>query len=85
MDVSLSPAQARLIEEMVDSGLYSSPDEAINTALELLSERNQKLDLLHKDVQDGLASGEAGIFDETAVERIVAKGRERLERQQKPS
>ncbi len=85
MDVSLSPAQARLIEEMVDSGLYSSPDEAINTALELLSERNQKLDSLHKDVQDGLASGEAGIFDEAAVERIVAKGRERLERQQKPS
>ena len=85
MDVSLSPAQARLIEEMVDSGFYSSPDEAIETALDLLAERNQKLDSLRKEVQQGVASGEAGPFDDAAVERIIAEGRHRLERQQKPS
>ncbi|MFQ6029322.1 MAG: type II toxin-antitoxin system ParD family antitoxin [Dehalococcoidia bacterium] len=85
MDVSLSAAQAKLIEEMVDSGLYSSPSEAIDTALSLLSERHQKLEALRKDVQEGLTSGEAGPFDEAAVERIITKGHQRLEGHQRPS
>jgi putative addiction module CopG family antidote len=79
MEVSLSTAQSKLIEEMVDSGLYETPDEALDTALQLLCELNQRLASLRKDVGEGLDSGQAGPFDDAAVERIIVKGRQRLE------
>ncbi|MBM3942106.1 MAG: type II toxin-antitoxin system ParD family antitoxin [SAR202 cluster bacterium] len=85
MNVPLTADQERLIQEKVASGLYGSPDEVISMALRLLEERDRKLEALRKDVQEGLASGIAGPFDEATVERIIAKGRERLALRQKPA
>ena len=85
MNVPLSPEQERLIREKVESGHYRSPDEVIDTALRLLDERDRKLEALRKDVQEGLASGVAGPFDEAAEKRIIARGRERLAQRNHPS
>ncbi len=85
MNVPLNTEQERLIREKVESGLYGSPGEVISIALRLLDERDRKLEALRRDVQEGLASGIAGPFDEAAVERIIAKGRERLAQRQKPA
>ena len=85
MNIPLNADQEKLIREKVESGLYGSPDEVINMALRLLDERDRKLEALRRDVQEGLASGVAGPFDEAAVERIIAKGHERLAQRQKPA
>ena len=68
--------------QQVESGRYSSPGEVIDAALRLIDERDRKLDSLRKDVQEGLASGVAGPFDEEAEGRTLAKGRERLAKRQ---
>jgi antitoxin ParD1/3/4 len=85
MNVPLNADQEKLIREKVESGLYGSPGEVINMALRLLDERDRKLEALRRDVQEGLASGVAGPFDEATVERIIAKGHERLAKRQKPA
>ena len=52
--MTLNPEQQKLIEQMVESGLYKSTDEAIDAAISLLDERNNKLKALRTDVQVGL-------------------------------
>ncbi|MBI1357299.1 MAG: type II toxin-antitoxin system ParD family antitoxin [Acidobacteria bacterium] len=41
MEVTLTPEHERMIEEQVTAGRFSSPDEAIAAALELLQHRNE--------------------------------------------
>ncbi len=53
----LKPEQQKLIDQLVESGLFDSPDQVIDTALRLLAEREQKLADLKKDIQKGFDSG----------------------------
>lgn len=85
MNVPLNPEQERIIREKIESGHYRSPDEVIDAALLLLDERDRKLEALRRDVQEGLASGTAGPFDEEAEKRIIARGQERLNQRHHPS
>ena len=78
MNVPLNADQEKLIREKVESGLYGSPGEVISMALRLLDERDRKLEALRKDVQEGLASGPGRPFDESVVQDIKRRGRERL-------
>lgn len=55
--MTLNPEQQKLIGQMVESGLFDSPDQVIDTALRLLAERQQKLADLKKDIQKGFDSG----------------------------
>jgi antitoxin ParD1/3/4 len=80
MNITLSPQLEELVKRMVESGQYSSSDDVIREALELLDERNKKLEALRRDIQDGLNSPSKP-FDEAAVESIKARGRERLARE----
>ena len=58
---------------MVESGLFDSPDKAIDMALRLLSEHNQKLTALREEVQKGLDSGPS-----IPGEQVFAELREKL-------
>ena len=52
----LNPEQEKLINRMVESGHYGSPDEVIDAALRFLDERERKLEALRRDIQEGLDS-----------------------------
>ena len=83
--MTLNPEQQKLINEMVKSGLYESPDAAIDAAINLLDERSQKLEALRQDIQEGLDSGPGRPFDEFLAEEIQLRGRERLAQRPSPS
>ena len=55
--MTLNPEQQKLVEQLIESGLFDSPDQVIDTALRLLTEREQKLAELKKDIQKGFDSG----------------------------
>ena len=82
--MTLNPEQQKLINEMVKSGLYESPDAAIDAAIRLLDERSQKLEALRQDIQEGLDSGPGRPF-EFLAEEIKLRGRERLAQRPSPS
>ncbi len=83
--MTLNPEQQKLINEMVKSGLYESPDAAIDAAIRLLDERSRKLEALRQDIQEGLDSGPGRPFDEFLAEEIKLRGRERLAQRPNPS
>ncbi len=78
MKVTLTPQFEKMVKEKVESGLYASAEEVFAEAMRLLEWRDKKLAALRRDIQEGLDSGPAGPFDEDAVERIIARGYERL-------
>ena len=55
--MTLNPEQRKLIDQLLESGLFDSPDQVIDTALRLLAERKQKLADLKKEIQKGFDSG----------------------------
>ena len=82
MNVSLNEHYENLVKQMIESGEFSSDTEVLQAGLQLLEKRQHKLEALRRDIQEGLESGVAGPFDDEAVERIIAKGRERLAQEQ---
>ncbi len=89
MNLPLNPDQQELIRQKVESGLYSSPDEVLSTALRLLDQYDHTLEELRKDVQEGVAQLDRGEYteytDETLqqfFEEIEAEGMKELEAQQ---
>jgi putative addiction module CopG family antidote len=55
--MTLNPEQQKLIDRLVASGLFDSPDHVIDTALRYLDEHQQKLADLKKEIQRGYDSG----------------------------
>jgi antitoxin ParD1/3/4 len=64
MNVSLTPALERIIQEKVKSGLYNSASEVIREALRLLEEqdrlRQMKLETLRKEIAIGIEQADRG-------------------------
>ena len=64
MNVSLTPELERLVNQKVESGMYSSAGEVVQEALHLLNLwdelRLQKLEQLRKDIAIGIAQAERG-------------------------
>ncbi len=58
MSITLTPELEKRIEEKVKSGAYRSSDEALSEAVQLLDERDRKLESLRADIAAGEASGE---------------------------
>jgi Arc/MetJ-type ribon-helix-helix transcriptional regulator len=59
MTIHLNPAQARFIEQQVLTGLYGSPDEAVNAVLARLQAEDE---LLSADIDENdLAAIEEGL------------------------
>ena len=85
MNVSLTPELEKWVQSKVESGFYGSSSEVVRDALRLLhqfeSERIRKLDELRSDIQVGLEQLRAGKgreFDDSLVEEIKKRGRERI-------
>ena len=82
MNVQLDEHFEKLVKQMLESGEFSSDTEVVQAGLQLLEKRQQKLDALRRDIQEGLASGPGRPFDESVVEDIKRRGRERLAQEQ---
>ena len=78
MDVSLSPEQQAFIEQAVRSGRFANTAEAMAEAVRLLEAQDAKHQILKRDIELGLESGDAGDLDEAAIEDVKARGRARL-------
>jgi antitoxin ParD1/3/4 len=75
MEVQLSKDLERLVQEKVESGQYSSPDEVISQALRALKERDHELDArttaFQTEIVNRLASGPATPLDFSEVKRRI--------------
>jgi antitoxin ParD1/3/4 len=84
MNVSLTPELETIIEQKVESGMYSSASEVIRAGLRLLQERDAvheaKLKALRADIQKGIDDLEAGRFRDG--EEAMAEIKERLLKRQ---
>ena len=78
MRLALSDHLAELIQKKFVDGPCTSLEEVISEALSLLDQRDEKVAALRRDIQDGLASGAVGLFDEDVVEDIKKRGRKLL-------
>ncbi len=77
--MTLNPEQQKLIDEMVESGLFDSPDQVIDTALRYLDERKHKLANLKKEIQKGFDSGPP-LPGEEVMEKLIRRAEEDLAR-----
>jgi len=75
MTVELPPAPSRTLSQIIKSGAYSSPSEAVTEGLRLL----QQLLAGVKQVRAGKVSP----FDEATATRIKARGRKLLAAEQR--
>jgi len=84
MNISLTPQLEKLVKNKVESGLYGSASEVMRDALRLLEERDRRqilrVEELRAEIKKGLDSGESTPLD---VDAIKARGRKRLDAQQK--
>jgi putative addiction module CopG family antidote len=85
MEVQLTRELQAFIERSVQSGRFSSPDDAVREAVELLERREADLQRTRAFVAEGLADLDAGAYEEFSDENlhelfdgIAARGRERL-------
>ena len=70
MNVPLNPDEQELIRRKVASGLYSSPNEVISTALRLLDQYDHTLEEVRKDVLEGVEQLDRGEFAEYTDETL---------------
>jgi antitoxin ParD1/3/4 len=84
MNVNLSPQLEAMVKAKVASGRYTSASEVVREALRLMEQQDQlkvlqlkvlQLQQLHREIQDGLASGEAETWNPKAIK---AEGLRRL-------
>ena len=79
MNVNLSPQLEAMVKAKVASGRYTSASEVVREALRLMEQQDQlrllQFEQLRRDIQDGLASGEAEAWNPKVIK---AEGRRRL-------
>ncbi len=84
MNISLTPHLEEMIREKIASGSYTSASEVVREALRLMEEEDQlrslKLQKLRQDVQEGLDSGPAVVFDPREIKRIASEKKSRRSR-----
>ena len=61
MNVSLTPALEKLVQQKVDSGLYNNASEVVREALRLFKETDEFRRAKLKRLRSALAKGEADI------------------------
>jgi len=62
MQITLTNEQAEFVNEQVKSGAYPCPEAVIRAALLLLKAREERLDVLRKEIQRGIDDIEQGRF-----------------------
>jgi antitoxin ParD1/3/4 len=75
MNISLTPHLEEMIREKIASGSYTSASEVVREALRLMEEEDQlrslKMQKLRQELQAGLDSGHAVVFDPREIKRIA--------------
>lgn len=78
MNINLTPHLEEMVRRKVESGLYTSASEVVREALRMMDEKDQlrvaKLEQLRRDLQDGLDSVPAALWDPADIKRA---GREK--------
>jgi putative addiction module CopG family antidote len=89
MNISISKELAQRIEHKIISGNYSSADEVLGKALELLDEHDYELEGIRAFVQEGIDALDDGDYVEYTddnlqdlVEDVHRRGLERLQNSQ---
>jgi antitoxin ParD1/3/4 len=82
MNVSLSPAVKRLVDEKVESGLYRSADDVLMEALRLLDERDRlrqtRLEDLRREIAIGIEQADRGDVAPLDMDEIRIAVQQRL-------
>jgi antitoxin ParD1/3/4 len=85
MNIALPPDLENLVAEKIRHGLYRDESEVVHEGLRLLRERDQAVDSLRHDIEDGFRAVESGDytdFDENGLtdlaDRVKARGLARL-------
>lgn len=82
--ITLPPEMAETVRAAVESGQYASNSEIIREALSDWTHKNtlrdRQLEALRKDVKEGLADVKAGKTRKFDPERIIKKGKKRLDK-----
>jgi putative addiction module CopG family antidote len=85
MSVSLSPQAEARVRLRLEGGSYQSVDEVIDDALDLLEERDRRLDALRAKLRIGLESGEGIEYSRELMDEIEREAEEAYRRGEKPS
>ena len=75
MTISLKPEHERFIQSQIETGRYSSPDDVLSEAFDLLSERERRIDELRQEVAIGteqIAKGQV-VDGEAVFDRLQQK------------
>ncbi|NKN37861.1 type II toxin-antitoxin system ParD family antitoxin [Agrobacterium sp. a22-2] len=79
--LNLGPHWEDFIEAQVTSGRYASADEVVRDALQGLQERENKLDVLRREIDIGWQQAERGEFAEDGfLQRLLDEDVEQEER-----
>lgn len=79
MNVSLTPALEKFVQDKVASGLYNSVSEVIREAIRLLISKEaisqERIDMLNRDIEIGLADMENGNYKNghEVMKNLIAK------------
>jgi Arc/MetJ-type ribon-helix-helix transcriptional regulator len=78
MGIELSPKHQDIIRDMVESGSFSDETEVIETALDLLDDRNRLAELRQSliEADEAIERGEGSVWGPELIARIRAKARE---------
>ena len=81
MEIALRPEDKQMLDEKVASGRFSSADEAVAAALELLRRREDaELETLRMEVRKGFDQIEAGDYVSVTSEKDAAELTEQIHR-----
>jgi len=85
MNISLTPALEKLVDEKVASGMYQTASEVVREGLRLLKDRDEETARLKRDIQEGIDAIERGDYTEydldsihLLAEDVKTRGRKRL-------
>jgi antitoxin ParD1/3/4 len=70
MNIALSPKIQQIIQEKVDHGDYAGPDEVVGEALQLLEDRDKKLNRLRSSLVEARAQIARGEGEEWTPELL---------------
>lgn len=79
MNVSLTPELENFVKQKVTAGMYNSASEVMREALRLLEERDSlremKLQVLRRDIHEGISELDQGYGSPLDLDKIKAKAR----------
>jgi antitoxin ParD1/3/4 len=76
--ITLSLKLAGFVDKLVQSGKFTTRDEAVTDALQKQMQREEELAWLKREVEIGIAQADRGELVEFNAEKIKAEGRKRL-------